>query len=84
MADLTVESPRSLQPCGWYGSIGDFFSIPKDTWLSSLQEYHQRHLLEPASASQISAWDSCYRVLQVELKKLSQTLSSFLNWTIIF
>lgn len=69
MPDPTTQYSPSMQPCGWYGSINEFFSFQKEEWLASLEGYHQKHLLEPASASQIRAWESSYQVLQVELKK---------------
>lgn len=84
MPDPTTQYPQSMQPCGWYGLIGEFFSTPKDRWLASLEDYHQRFLREPASASQISAWESSFQVLQAELKNLSQTNPSVLKWTILF
>jgi DUF2075 family protein len=84
MADLTVESPRSLQPCGWYGSISNFLSIPKDKWLATLGDYHKKHLREPASASQITAWGNSFKVLQEELKRLCERIPLTELWTIIF
>ncbi|MDD1661954.1 MAG: DUF2075 domain-containing protein [Methanomicrobiales archaeon] len=84
MPDLTSQTPQSMQPCGWYGSIGDFLSISKDRFLASLEDYHQKHLREMASTSQISAWDHSFQVLQAELERLGQTVPSALKWTIIF
>ncbi len=84
MPNPTIQPPKSLQPCGWHGPISRFLSIPKDRWLASLEDYHQRYLHEPASTSQIGAWDSSFQVLQAELKKLGSTIPLVLNWTIIF
>jgi DUF2075 family protein len=84
MPDPTTQYPPLLQPCGWHGPISEFFSIPKEKWLASLEDYHQKHLREPASAQQIIAWNNSFQVLQLELKKLGQTNPSVLKWTIIF
>ena len=84
MSEPTAQSPQSLQPCGWHGTIEDFLSVSEDRWLTALEGYLQRHLREPASASQINAWKSSFQVLQVELKKLGQANPSVLNWAIIF
>jgi DUF2075 family protein len=84
MADPIDRPPQSPQSCGWYGSIKDFLSIPKDRWLASLEDYHQKHLREPASASQITAWDNSYKVLQTELRQLGEKIQSAVEWAIIF
>jgi hypothetical protein len=71
-------------PAGWFGSINEYLSLPKQDWLSFLQTHHQRCMNCPADESQQAAWNHSFDLLQTELKKLVQSSSAAGNFTIIF
>lgn len=71
-------------PCGWYGQIADFLQISHSKWLQSVQQHHIQCMNEPASQTQITAWNNSFRILQRELAKLIECYPRAQQWTIIF
>jgi hypothetical protein len=74
----------NAQSCGWYGSFESFLSISEADWLTSLSSHHLGCMNEPPAASQLAAWQNCFKVLQSQLPLLVHERPEASLWTIIF
>jgi hypothetical protein len=79
-----MQNSSSSTSCGWSGSIQTFLSLPRQDWLTALQEHHQHCMNCPADESQKAAWEHLFEILQKELKQLVQSKPELGNYTIIF
>ncbi|GHO78438.1 hypothetical protein KSD_62090 [Ktedonobacter sp. SOSP1-85] len=70
--------------CGWHSTINAFLQTSEHDWLRSLQHHHLACMNEQANASQVRAWQNCFKVLQTQLAALVNLRRDTADWNIVF
>jgi hypothetical protein len=62
-----IQGPTMSSPCGWYGTIQQFFQTGMNHWLTRLRANHLLCMNEPESSSQSNAWIHEYTAIRDSL-----------------
>jgi len=72
------------EPWGWAGTVGEFLSLSRETWLTSLARHHEGLMQVPPSRSQTAAWVSEHQALSSALRDVSLAVPAATEWGIAF
>ncbi|MCE5255111.1 MAG: hypothetical protein LLG45_13070 [Actinomycetia bacterium] len=71
-------------PCGWYGTVAEFFALDQATLLASLSSRHLQVMGAPPSGDQAEAWRGEYEILGAALREIAGSAARAGEWGVVF